>query len=295
MNGFLNIDKPAGMTSHDVVARVRRALRTRRAGHAGTLDPDAVGVLVVAVGQATRLLPDLPIEPKEYVARIAFGAATSTEDASGRVTQEADASELTETTVRTALPRFLGTIPQVPPMVSALHHQGRRLYELAREGVEVIREARTVTIHRLDFSDFTPGVRAFGTLSVVCGGGTYIRTLCKDLGEAVGLPAHMAALTREAVGGFRRENAVPLVDLRPEALIPAETALGMPVVRIDDAQFGRVRHGMAIDLDPATVPPESPDGGLAVALLHGERLCALGRYDKGRCQPFKVFPPEEGV
>ncbi|HVK05715.1 MAG TPA: tRNA pseudouridine(55) synthase TruB [Armatimonadaceae bacterium] len=292
-DGLLNIDKPAGMTSHDVVARVRRALKTKRAGHAGTLDPDATGVLVVAVGQATRLLPHLPLEPKEYVARAAFGVATHTEDASGTVTAEADASGLTEDALRAALPGFVGEIPQVPPMVSAVHHQGRRLYELAREGVTVEREARTVTVHAIEMTDFAPGAVAEATLRVVCGGGTYIRTLCADVAAALGLPGHMKSLVREAVGPFRRADALPLDALESEGaarIVPMERALpsALPTRAVDDAEAGRIHQGQGI---PAEADALRGTGG-EVALLHRDRLLALARYDDGErplCRPFKVF------
>jgi tRNA pseudouridine55 synthase len=291
INGVLNIDKPAGMTSHDVVARVRRALRTKRVGHAGTLDPDATGVLVVAVGQATRLLPFLPTEPKEYVARLLLGVATTTEDASGEVTAEADASAVIEEALRAVLPRFIGEIQQVPPMVSAVHHEGRRLYELAREGVTVERQARTVTVHTIEPSDFAPGPRAEATLRVVCGGGTYIRTLCADIGAALGggLPAHMKTLRRTRVGLFRLADALPLDRLEEEgasALLPVERALDLPAVHIDDAAAALLNNGMAVR--SATAPPNLGADG-TVMLLHGDRLRALARWEDGWYKPFKVF------
>jgi len=288
MDGVLNLDKPAGMTSHDVVARVRRLLRTKRAGHAGTLDPDATGVLLVAVGQATRLLPHLPTEPKEYVARIAFGLATDTEDASGRPVAEADASGLTESAVRAVLPRFTGEIEQVPPMVSAVHHEGRRLYELARAGVIVEREPRRVTIHSVAASDFAPGPRAEATLRVVCGGGTYIRTLCVDIGNALGLPAHMKSLFREAVGPFRREDALTLeglAEVGEAAVIPMERVLDLPAVAVSDADAARLAQGQAVE---ALLPPP---GAEVIALLHRERLRALACLEEGMFKPFKVFDP----
>ncbi|GAB4456968.1 MAG: tRNA pseudouridine(55) synthase TruB [Armatimonadaceae bacterium] len=295
MNGFLNIDKPAGRTSHDVVAKVRRIFRTKRAGHAGTLDPDAVGVLVVAVGQATRLLPHLPTEPKEYVARIAFGVATDTEDASGTVTETGDASLLTEAQLQAVLPRFVGEISQIPPMVSAVHHEGRRLYELAREGVTVERQPRTVTLFSLSAEDFTAGDRAEATLRVSCGGGTYIRTLCVDIGKALGLPAHMKSLIRNAVGAFRRESALSLEALEAQgenALLAPEQALGLPLREINDGEAQRVLQGQAISNDspPETVPAATE---ATVALIHRERLLALAHYTKGEVKPFKVFPPAE--
>lgn len=285
MNGVLNIDKPAGWTSHDVVAKVRRLLKTKRAGHAGTLDPDATGVLVVAVGQATRLLPFLPLEPKVYVAHVVFGLATTTEDASGEATAEADASELTEDALRAVLPNFLGEIAQVPPMVSALHHEGQRLYDLARQGITVERAARTVTIHAVELLDFAAGPRAEANLRVVCGGGTYIRTLCKDLGEALGLPAHMGSLVRESVGPFGRVDATTLEALTPEALLPMERALdALPTARLDDAGRVEIAHGRTV-----AAPEGLPADAECVVLLHRERLAALGRLVEGRLQPFRVF------
>jgi tRNA pseudouridine55 synthase len=291
-DGFLNIDKPAGMTSHDVVARVRRLLKTKRAGHAGTLDPDAIGVLVVAVGQATRLLPHLPTEPKEYIARIAFGVATDTEDASGKTVEEADASGLTEDALRPVLPRFFGEIQQIPPMVSAVHHEGRRLYELAREGVTVEREPRTVTIHAIELSDFTLGPRAEATLRVVCGGGTYIRTLCVDIGKALGLPAHMKTLVREAVGSFRRQDAFSLEELAErgtDALLPMERALNLPTVAVSDEDAARLDNGQAV----RALSPDS--GGDMVLLTHRERLRALARFEDGAYHPFKVFRGDDNA
>lgn len=291
MDGILNIDKPAGMTSHDVVGRVRRVLQTKRAGHAGTLDPDATGVLVVVVGIATRLLPFLPTEPKTYVARIAFGTETDTEDASGRVVREANASTLTEDALQSVLPRFSGEIDQIPPMVSAVHHGGKRLYELAREGITVERAARRVTIHGIRAGDFAGGERAEATLHVSCGGGTYIRTLCADIGKALGLPAHMKTLRRDSVGNFHRDDALTLdemLQVTREAivadwLLPIERALDMPTIAISDAEAVRVSRGQSVD---ALIPPAQTE---AVALLHRERLLAIARYDDGELLPYRVF------
>ena len=288
MDGILNLDKPAGMTSHDVVARVRRTLGTRRVGHAGTLDPDAVGVLVVAIGQATRILSYLPAEPKEYVARLVLGVATDTEDAGGRVVAERDASPVTEEALGAALERFVGEIDQVPPMVSAVHHQGRRLYELARQGMTVERTARRVRVHSLALSDFVPGPRAEATLRIVCGGGTYVRTLCADIGSRLGVGGHMKSLVREAVGIFRREDALPLSRLAeewPARVLPMESALRLPVRAVSDEEAARLLRGQAI---PATGVCDSD----TYALTHLGRLRALARDvgGGGVLQPFKVFP-----
>lgn len=291
IDGVLNLDKPPHMTSHDVVARVRKTLNTKRVGHAGTLDPDAVGVLVVAVGQATRVLPYLPVEPKEYIARLVLGVATHTEDASGAVVAEHDASSVTEQALSQVLARFRGVIEQTPPMVSAVHHEGRRLYELAREGVTVERAPRQVAIHALTLSDFAPGPRAEATLQVVCGGGTYIRTLCADIGIALGVGGHMKTLAREAVGVFRRDQALALDNLAAawsEHLVPMELALPLPTHAVSDAEAERLDQGQAI-----TVSQELAPG--TYLLLHRGRLRALAQSEPGRLQPFKVFasaPPE---
>lgn len=289
MDGFLNVAKPAGWTSHDVVAKTRRLLRTKRAGHAGTLDPDATGVLVVAVGQATRLLPHLNLEPKVYRAVCGFGLATTTEDASGEETERADASGLTEERLRDALPGFLGEIQQVPPMVSALHHNGQRLYDLARKGITVEREPRTVNIHGLELLSFMPGERATAGLRITCGGGTYIRTLCKDLGASLGLPAHMAQLSREAVGNFSLQSAVSLEDVTETSLIPMQDALGWPTLIVDDAAAAEIRLGRKIPTpETAPQPPVMGEPG-CIAALHGGALLALLRTDGETLHPFTVF------
>lgn len=290
MDGILSLHKPAGMSSHEVVAQVRRVVKTKRAGHAGTLDPDATGVLVVAVGQATRLLPHLLLEPKVYTARLALGTSTTTEDASGTVVGEADASAIILADIRAILPQFTGRILQIPPMVSALHHEGRRLYDLAREGIVVERAPRPVVIHQIEVRDFAAGPRAEATLSVTCGGGTYIRTLCKDIGAALGLPAHMKALIRDAVGPFHLSDALPLADLTPEsaraALLPMEQVLPFPIMEISDTDALEIRHGRTVTENNGVNPP-----GSEIALLYQGSLLALAKSDgSGLLHPFKVFP-----
>ncbi|MFM7321753.1 MAG: tRNA pseudouridine(55) synthase TruB, partial [Armatimonadota bacterium] len=246
------------------------------------------GVLVVAVGQVTRLLPWLRLEPKHYRARIVLGLSTSTEDASGTPLEQADASQVDFETLRRALPRFVGEISQIPPMVSALHHQGRRLHELARAGIVVERPPRTVTIHAIDASDFLAGARPECTLDVVCGGGTYIRTLCADLGAAVGVPAHMGSLRRVRVGDFDLGGAIALEHLTGSDLTPMEAVLGhLPTVSLGPEAMARVDHGNDVD-DPRGATFEED----AVVLLEAGRLRALARASAGRLQPFRVFPPE---
>lgn len=235
MNGLLLVDKPAGITSHDVVARIRRALGEKRVGHAGTLDPPATGLLVVGVGRATRLLRFLEVHDKTYECEIVFGATTTTQDATGEVLVEADASALTEQDVRAVLPRFTGAIEQVPPMVSALKVGGVRLHTLARRGQEVERAPRPVTIHTFELLGFDGGVQPVARARVRCSKGTYIRTLAADVGEALVVGAHLRWLRRTAIGPFDVTDAVPVEQVSPDALRPIEDAVrGYPRHLVDD-------------------------------------------------------------
>ncbi len=295
MNGFLSIDKPAGMTSHDVVARVRRLARIKRVGHAGTLDPAATGVLVVALGEATRLIEYVQEETeKRYHAVVRLGITTATEDAEGDVTAELPVPTLDERALRETVARFVGPIMQVPPIYSALHHQGRRLHELAREGVSVELAPRPVTIHAIELLGYDAPLL---TLDVRCGKGTYIRSLARDIGAAIGCGAHLAALRRTAVGQFMLADAVALAALEAEpshgllsrALLPSTAAVAdWPTLTLDAAAEQRVRNGMPLRSDAAAdarVRAERGDGTL-VALL---------RSDGAALHPFKVFaaPPAE--
>lgn len=288
MNGILNIDKPAGMTSHDVVGRVRRLAHQKRVGHAGTLDPDATGVLLVCLGQATRLSDYLAAEGKAYRAVLALGRTTTTEDASGEVLTEADASAVTESDLAALLPRFIGDVSQIPPMVSAVHHEGKRLYALARAGITVERTARTIRIDSIDSVDFTPGVLATATLDIACGKGTYIRTLCADLGAALGVGGHMQSLRRTQVGAFTADAAASLDALTeenlPGLLVTSASALGVWPAHHADTEDARnaVKAGRAL---PSSLPP----GTEARILDEAGELIALGKADGEWLRPFKVF------
>lgn len=201
-NGFLIVDKPAGATSFSMVALVRRLTGARRVGHAGTLDPLATGVLPVAVGQATRFIEYLDDVPKTYVARLSFGASTDTYDAEGAVTATADASGVTLAALEGLLPAFTGDIDQTPPVFSALKVSGKPMYAYARAGEAVSIQARTVRINSISILSFEPGAAAAAELEVVCGKGTYIRSLAHDIGERLGIGAHLTALRRTSTGGF---------------------------------------------------------------------------------------------
>ncbi|HEX4462515.1 MAG TPA: tRNA pseudouridine(55) synthase TruB, partial [Polyangia bacterium] len=211
MNGVLVVDKPRGVTSFDIVAMTRRALGVRRVGHAGTLDPLATGVLPVCVGDATKLVPFLMGGDKEYEAEARLGVTTDTLDAEGQVTSEMDAAGIGRADVEAALAGFRGAIRQRPPMHSALKVNGQRLYDLARQGIEVDRVERPIVVHSLTLTAFESPTLA---LHVRCGKGTYIRSLVADLGAALGVGAHMTALRRTRVGAFTLANAVT-----PDALV----------------------------------------------------------------------------
>ncbi|MGZ5384721.1 MAG: tRNA pseudouridine(55) synthase TruB [Acidimicrobiia bacterium] len=252
-SGFLLIDKEGGWTSHDVVARVRRLAGEKKAGHAGTLDPMATGLVVVGLGRATRLLRFVQDLPKEYVAKVAFGVATDTLDADGAIlSREPMPVSLEE--IKAVLSRFTGRIMQIPPMVSALRVDGRRLYELARAGQVIDRPPRPVHIFELDVVDFAPSDYPEATLRVVCGKGTYIRSLADDLAQALGGRAHLASLRRTRAGsldveanGYRIEDLEQAVaENRLESLVvpPAAGLADLPSVEADMTSAEAVRHGV---------------------------------------------------
>lgn len=244
--GLVVVDKEPGWTSHDVVARVRSLFGQRRVGHAGTLDPDATGVLLVGLGRVTRLLRFLSGLQKEYTAEIVLGVATDTLDASGRVTGEWEMSGVTLDEARAAAKGLTGVIQQVPPMVSAVKVDGRRLHELARRGIEVEREARTV---RVDLFELTQGTAegVFGA-TVRCSSGTYVRALAADLGAALGGGAHLRALRRTRVGSFGVEEAEPVAALGPASLrSPAEAVRDLERASVSSEQVTLVQRGRPLE------------------------------------------------
>jgi tRNA pseudouridine55 synthase len=251
--GILVIDKSPGMTSFAVVARARQALGERRIGHAGTLDPAAAGVLPLLVGEATKLMPYLVDQDKEYRATIRLGVTTDTHDLEGRVVSTAPVPALSAEDVDRACRRFVGRIRQTPPMYSAVHHEGRRLYELAREGVEVAREAREVVVHAMEVLALD-GDRV--TVRVVCGKGTYVRALAADLGAHLGCGGAVERLERLRVGPFTREEALSSDDLLRgdraalrARLLPVDAPLaGWPSVALGDRDADAFVHGQPVPL-----------------------------------------------
>lgn len=296
VNGVLVVDKPAGPTSFEVVKRVRRALRADKAGHTGTLDPAATGVLAVCLGEAVKLQQFLTEGDKGYEARVAFGVATDTEDAEGRVVARGDPSGLDAERIRAALPAFVGAIAQVPPMFSAVRVGGRRLHEAARAGEVVERAPRTVQVHALELLEVEPpeGDRVHARLLVRCGKGTYVRTLAADLGKALGVPAHLATLRRTEAGPFSLAQAVPLAEVerlgREDAValaghvLPPEDAVAFPRVTLDAGGMRDVGHGKAIAL-----PPDAASAGFVCALAPDGRLVAICAHRGDRLQPVRVF------
>ncbi|WP_308858168.1 tRNA pseudouridine(55) synthase TruB [Paenibacillus sp. R14(2021)] len=258
MDGVLAVWKPAGWTSHDVVAKVRGILKVKRIGHTGTLDPQVTGVLPLCIGRATRVVEYVQERPKSYEAVMQFGIATDTEDLTGTIVSEMPSVELTEQQIRDVLASFVGEIDQVPPMFSAVRVDGKRLYELAREGQVVERQSRRVTIYKLELLELQLNQpRPLIRFSVVCSKGTYIRTLCVDIGKALNVPAAMAELTRTMSGGFTREQCLTLEEIAQlkasgtieDKLMASDEALDhFPRVTVSAADVQRAFQGKRIPL-----------------------------------------------
>jgi len=296
MNGILNIDKPKGITSFGVVAAIRRLTGERRVGHAGTLDPDASGVLPVCVGGGTRVVEYLAEADKAYRAEIELGVTTDSYDASGNVTCCQDSSAISREQVESALSAFRGVIEQVPPMYSAVKYQGKRLYQLARQGIEVARKSRPVRIDRLEIIGWQPPLV---TVDVVCGKGTYIRSLAHDLGQALGCGASLKGLVRRRYGVFDIECAVSLPHLEESFhccygqryLYSIDVVLmDWAVAIVDDDTAQKISYGQ-----PVALEGDLEENGVAAErcrayTLDGSFLAVL-RFDgeKGYWQPHKVF------
>ncbi|MFW6182440.1 MAG: tRNA pseudouridine(55) synthase TruB [Chloroflexota bacterium] len=293
MEGLLNVDKPLHLTSHDVVARVRRLCDTRRVGHAGTLDPLASGVLVLAVGRATRLLEYVVGQHKEYQARVRLGQETNTYDGEGEITAQRPVP-VTRADVEQALQQFRGDIAQIPPMYSALKKGGKRLYELARQGKEVEREARRVTIYDLEILTWD---RPMLTVRVRCSTGTYIRSLAHDLGQALGTGAYLSGLRRTAIGAFSVQDAAPLADLTADNigsyLLPPERAVAhLPRLVLSEEDALRLAQGQRLTQGqrlPSRADGEEGEETLAGAYDEQGRFVGVVQAEEGRWRPRKIF------
>ena len=259
LSGILPVEKGAGVTSFQVVAQLRRLLRAPKIGHGGTLDPEATGVLPILIGEATKLTPYLTELDKEYLAIVRLGVTTETQDLTGAVLETRAVPAIERSVIEAALSRFVGVISQVPPMYSALRRGGRRLHELAREGITVEREARQITVHAITLEKLSlPEL----TIRVQCGKGTYVRTLAADIGAALGCGGALASLIRTRVGPYTLANAVSWEELRTARggdalwtrLLPCDSALEtLPAVRLDSTSALKVVHGQTV---PAARGPE---------------------------------------
>ncbi len=281
--GIVIVDKEAGWTSHDVVARARKLLQTKKVGHSGTLDPDATGVLVLGVGRSTRLLTFLTGLPKSYVGQVQLGTTTSTLDAAGEVTGTFDMSGVTFADVEAAAAQFRGDIEQIPPMVSALKVDGKRLHELAREGKTVERKPRPVTISRLDVAP-VDGEPLVVEVTVDCTSGTYIRTLAADLGEALGGGAHLRSLRRTAVGNFGLDQANPLENM--QVLPAAEGVRSMGLVEVHEDLEKAIGHGKVL---PKELLGISGDGPWPIVSSSGRLLAVYQAHRDGTAKPALVL------
>jgi tRNA pseudouridine55 synthase len=282
-HGLVVVDKPAGWTSHDVVAKLRGVYGQRRVGHAGTLDPDATGVLLVGLGRVTRCLRFLQDEGKTYRATIAFGVATDTLDAAGAVLERAP-MPVTRDDVERAMQRFVGPIEQVPPMVSAVKVGGRRLHQLARRGETVERAARTVHVDRFELESFEAGPYPLASVAVDCSSGTYVRVLAADLGAALDGCAHLAALRRLRVGAFTLDDAHPLerIEAQPDGLVlpPAEAMRGLQRLCVDGETARAVSHGATFSAVALLGADDAP-GPFAIVDDHGELVAVYERRGAG--------------
>jgi tRNA pseudouridine55 synthase len=294
MNGVLVIDKPAGPSSFDVVRRVKTLLHLKRAGHTGTLDPIATGVLPICLEEATKIAGFIAESGKEYEAVIRLGQETDTQDSCGKITAEAEVPPLSSAVLEAALSKFRGEIQQVPPMYSALKHEGKRLYQLAREGKEVQREPRRVVVHRLALRDFSSTeIR----ISVLCSKGFFMRALAQDIGRELGCGAHLKSLRRTASGPFTERIALRLERLielsksdagRAEiakALVPMSDALcELPAISVGQFEAARVAHGLPIVI-------QAPPGRIRILGPAGDLLAVAELEPEHRVRYLRVMAP----
>ncbi|HEU0000040.1 MAG TPA: tRNA pseudouridine(55) synthase TruB [Ktedonobacteraceae bacterium] len=298
MDGILNINKPTGMTSHDVVAKVRKLLKQKRVGHAGTLDPAASGVLPICAGQATRVAEYLSESGKAYQATIVFGSMTDTYDSEGTIIRTASTQDLARARIEAILPKFLGEQMQVPPRYSAIKLQGQPAYKRARAGEDMAMEARPITIYQLEIIDWQPSHPPTLILAIECSKGTYIRSLAYDLGEQAGCGAYLGGLVRTRSGPFALLESITLEQLAEAAaqgtveqfLFPADKAIEhYPALVLDEHTSERVRHGNVFQVgeEPGTVQEKS----LARVYDNQGQFLAIAEWDEEqqKWQPTKVF------
>lgn len=294
MDGVINVLKPSGMTSSDVVVRLRRILKTRKVGHTGTLDPEVTGVLPICVGKATRIAEYLTDQGKSYRAEITLGISTDTQDASGQALQ-VEKVDLQSEDLSRVIPQFLGKVQQIPPMYSAVRHQGKHLYELARQGVEVERKSREIRIDRLELIEWLPEEFPKAIIEVDCSKGTYVRTLCHDLGLALGCGAHMSGLVRLRSGPFKLAESYPLAEIEEKCLqedysflVPFYKVLDLPRVSLNAQRAQAFRNGLSTSASQIE-DAMNYDEGTAVQVFSGEDLLGIGMWREQALCPHKVL------
>jgi len=292
VDGILLLDKPLGITSNDALQQVKRLYFAQKAGHTGSLDPLADGLLPICFGNATKLSAFLLDADKHYEVRIKLGETTTTQDAEGEVVERRPFEHVTRADVQAVIPRFLGQIEQLPPMYSAVKHEGQRLYKLAREGKEVERKPRTITIHALELTHFEPGLFE---LKVHCSKGTYVRTLAEDMGEALGCGAHVVGLRRTGVGPYTTEGMVTLERLKEmyeedkfqmdALLIPIDSALAdWPAVHLNEDSTYYIKLGQPV------MVPKAPTEGWVRLYDADQRFLGVGEVeDDGRIAPRRMM------
>lgn len=282
--GFLNIYKPKGLTSHDVVARLRKITKVRQIGHTGTLDPFATGVLPICIGKATRLIEYLD-DDKEYLATVQFGKNTATYDLEGEITATFD-KKVTEEDVKNTLKAFEGEISQIPPIYSAIKVNGKKLYDYARQGQDIEIKPRKVTISKIELKEFDKTSQS-AKITVACSKGTYIRSIAYDLGAKLGCGGYLTALERTKAGKFQVNTAIKLEDLTEvsqivENLINPLDMLNIPIHNLSENERERVSHGMSI------CNSDFPDSDIVI-LSYGGRIYAIGKVEQNKILVKKVF------
>lgn len=294
MHGILPIYKPRGYTSHDIVHQIRRIMGQKRVGHTGTLDPEVEGVLPICLGQATRVVEYIQNRPKRYRGKMRLGISTDTEDQTGSIIEKQAVTQLTRQQIEEVFEQFHGEIEQIPPMYSAVKVQGKRLYELARQGKEVARKPRKAMIYHLQcLSDVVEGAFPIIEFDVICAKGTYVRTLCVDIGKKLGYPAHLASLIRTESGPFHMDDCYSLDQLsqiqseeeRRQLLFSLDEALGhLPCLIIHESDVPRVLNGASFQVGELNI-----DAQIIRIYSESGRFCALYRLEKSMAKPEKVF------
>ncbi|SDG71761.1 tRNA pseudouridine(55) synthase TruB [Desulfosporosinus hippei] len=293
MEGIINVLKPPGMTSSDVVVWIRRNLKMKKVGHTGTLDPGVAGVLPICVGKATRLAEYITDQGKNYIAEVKFGITTDTQDAYGKVIQEALPS-LDKADLERILPDFTGKISQFPPLFSAVRKEGKHLYEYARKGIPIEVTPREVLIYKLNLEQWYEGEFPKAVLNIECSKGTYIRTICHDLGQTLGCGAHMSYLVRVRSGSFKIQESWTLEEIEEAVrnndysfILPLTAGIDLPRVSLSEVRANAFRNGLPTRRDQVNLYEESNEP--YVQVMEREQLIGIGVWRKEALYPHKVF------